>query len=128
MDNKFIQYLDHRINRWVNYYSKDNFYGIGFSDRSLIHHLMVEGIVISSTAPKLMGDEDAEEIESMVCEMNFYNSKMATALRLHYFHSNKSQFMQAQELNISKARFRSYVEMAYQWLAGRLFGIYDAYK
>lgn len=48
----------------------------------------------------------------MVNEMNFYNSKMASALRLHYFYGKKLQTLQAKELNISKARFRSYVEMA----------------
>lgn len=62
MDDQFIQYVDYRINRWVSYYSRDKFYGVGFYDRSLIHCLMTEGVVISSTAPRSICDEDAEEV------------------------------------------------------------------
>lgn len=75
---------------------------------------------LKSGGPKpLPNNQNAEEIEFLVNEMFGQNNKMALALRIHYFGKRKSRDRSI-ELEISATRFRIYVDMARQWLAGRL--------
>ena len=119
-DEDFMIYVERRLEHWARWFSSGNYYGLGYHSESIEYVLMTVGIMIKSTAPKpLPSDEEAEEIEAIVREMAEYNEKMATMLRIHYF-GNGLVCERARKLGMSYARFRAYVDMARQWLAGRL--------
>jgi hypothetical protein len=82
---------------------------------------MTEGVLINSTSPRqVLSNYEAEEIEALVSgDMFKQNSRMALALQIHYFKKRKSRD-RSNELDVSATRFRIYVDMAKQWLAGRL--------
>lgn len=120
MNENFIQYVHERLEQWAEWYSNDNSYGLGYSNRSIEYVLMQEGAYIKSTAPKqLPSNIEAEEIEALVIEIDKQNKKMALALRIQYFGRRKSKD-RSETLGISATQFRVYVDMARQWLAGRL--------
>ena len=120
----FMEYVEKRLDQWVRWFSHGNSYGIGYSSHSIEYTLMTVGILVKSTAPKpLPCDEDAEEIEALVVEMAKQNNKMAAALRIHYFDKKKSR-ARSDEIEVSATQFKLYVNMARQWLAGRLSARY----
>jgi hypothetical protein len=120
MNDGLKKYLDERLNEWAEWYSHGNWHGLGFSPCTVEYRLMTEGVVIKGTAPKhSASNEDAEEIESWVKEMSEQNFKMALALRYHYFTEGGFR-MKAKKVLVSHTQFKKYVDMAHQWLAGRL--------
>ena len=105
--------------RWFH---SNHHYGLGFHSETIEYVMMTVGVLIKSTGVKpLPVDEDAEEIEALVVEMAEQNSKMATALRIHYFDRKKSRD-RADAIQMSSTQFKNNVKMAKQWLAGRLSG------
>lgn len=125
MNKEFIKYVEQRLDEWATWYSSGNSYGLGFPRRSIEHILMTEGIVPTSTKPQLLPcNEDAEEIEALVVEMGKQNNKMAYILRHHYFEPGalraKAVCFSEIHSKVSYNKFKVYVDMAKQWLAGRL--------
>jgi len=122
MNDTFMHYLEERLNQWADWYSRGNSYGLGYPPCTTEYRLMTEGIVHRSDGfKKLPVNEAAEEIEALVKEMAHYNQVMALALRYQYF-SEGSLHTKAAKLKISRPYFKHYVDMAHQWLAGRLSG------
>jgi hypothetical protein len=120
MNDDLKKYLDERLLEWSEWFSQDNSYGLGYASCSVEYRLMTEGSIINSTAPKLsIGNSRAEEIELLVNEMSQQNATMASALRIQYFGRKKSR-ERSDELQLSAARFKVYVEMARQWMIARL--------
>jgi len=120
MNDTFMHYLEERLNQWADWYSRGNFYGLGYPPYSTEYRLMTEGIVHRSDGSKrLPVNEAAEEIEALVKEMAHYNQVMALALRYQYFLTGGFR-IKAVKLKISHSLFKYYVDMAHQWLAGRL--------
>lgn len=116
----FTAYVEKRLEHWARWFTSSHHYGLGFHSETIEYILMTVGALIKSTGVKpLPVDEDAEEIEALVREMAEHNSKMATALRIHYFDRKKSRD-RADSLQISASQFKICVNMAKQWLAGRL--------
>lgn len=82
----------------------------------------MEGNAQHSSGPKpLPCNEAAEEIEDLVKQMAEQNLTMADALRCQYFVTGTLR-TRAARLKISHSHFKYYVDMAHQWLAGRLSG------
>jgi hypothetical protein len=120
MSDTFIRYLEERLHQWADWYSRGNFYGLGYPSCSMEYRMMTEGVVTRNTRPKpLPSNEAAEEIEKLVKEMTEYNQTMANALRWQYFLPGSLR-SKAAKLDISHSHFKRYVDMAHQWLAGRL--------
>ncbi len=116
----FMVYVEKRLEHWARWFHSNHYYGLGFRSETIEYVMMTVGVLIKSTGVKpLPVDEDAEEIEALVVEMAAQNSKMATALRIHYFDRKKSRD-RADAIQISASQFKNYVSMAKQWLAGRL--------
>jgi hypothetical protein len=63
--------------------------------------------------------EKAEEIEKLVREMALQNQSMALALRSYYF-NRYSLRKQAKSAGISHTQLKALVDMAKQWVVGRL--------
>ena len=123
-DDDFMHYVEQRLEHWARWYSSGNYYGLGFHSETIEYVLMTVGVMIKSTGLKpLPYDEGAEEIEALVTEMTKHNEKMAIMLRIHYF-GNGLVSERAEKLGVSYGRFRVYVDMARQWLAGRLSARY----
>jgi hypothetical protein len=119
-EEDFMNYVEQRLEHWAHWFSSDNHYGMGFHSHTIEYILMTVGVMIKSTGIKpLSCDEEAEEIEHLVNEMCKQNFKMAMALRIQYFCKRKSR-ERVRELDISASKFRILVEMAKQWIAGRL--------
>jgi hypothetical protein len=120
IDEKFAEYLELRLQEWAKWYSND-YSGLGYPSCSLEYRMMTEGVLINSTSPRqVLSNYEAEEIEALVSgDMFKQNSRMALALQIHYFKKRKSRD-RSNELDVSATRFRIYVDMAKQWLAGRL--------
>ncbi len=124
-DDNFMNYLEQRLEHWARWYSKGNYSGLGYHSETIEYVLMTVGVVIKSTAIQPVPcDEEAEEIEALVREMTKHNEKMAMMLRIHYFGSGLVS-ERAEKLGMSYGRFRVYVDMARQWLAGRLSARYS---
>lgn len=121
MSEKFLDYVEYRLQQWAEWFSRGNCYGIGYPSSSIEHRLMREGTLTRNKYAKqvLICHEDAEEIEKLVKEMASYNNRMSTVLRCHYF-SNGGLRDKAKQLEISHTQFKYYVDMAKQWLSGRL--------
>jgi hypothetical protein len=120
MNKKFLPYVDWRLNQWAEWFTCVNLHGIGFPSSSIEYRLMTEGVIINSTAPKQTPcHEDAEEIESLVKEIERENKKMGLALRSQYFGNVKSR-ERAKRLGMCHSQFRNYVDLGRQWLVGRL--------
>ena len=119
-ENKLMQYVEDRLYQWADWYSRGNLGGLGYPPYSLEYRMMREGTITRTTGPKpLPTNEAAEEIESLVKEMAEHNPKMALALRMHYFDKGSLR-RKAKELNVSHSHFKYYVDLAHQWLVGRL--------
>jgi hypothetical protein len=120
MSKTFMHYLEERLYQWADWYSRGNFYGLGYPSCSMEYRMMTEGVVARNSRPKpLPSNEAAEEIEKLVKEMTEYNQTMANALRCQYFLPGSLR-SKATKLDISHSHFKHYVDMAHQWLAGRL--------
>lgn len=120
MDDKFIAYVERRLEQWADWFSRGNFYGLGYPACSIEYRLMKEGNISKSNGPKpLQINESAEEIEKLVKEMSEQNSDMALALRCHYF-TRGGWRTKSEKVKISHMQFKYFVAMAHQWLAGRL--------
>jgi hypothetical protein len=116
----FILYVEKRLEHWAQWFNSGHHHGLGFHSETIEYILMTVGVMIKSTGTRpLPMDEEAEEIEALVTEMAKYNSKMAAALRIHYFDRKKSRD-RADAIQIAASQFKNYVSMAKQWLAGRL--------
>jgi hypothetical protein len=129
MNEEFIHYVDRRLDEWANWYSKGNSYGLGYPQRSMEYILMTEGSLIKYSVPQhLPCNEDAEEIEMLICEMAKQNKTMAYILRYHYFSTGalrgKAKNFSSDYTSISYRKFKEYVDLARQWLAGRLSAKY----
>jgi hypothetical protein len=102
------------------WYVRNDNASLGFPNHCASYRLMTYGNVIqSSSQSNLSYNEEAEEIENFIREMREYHKQMAQALRIQYV-SNKSYKERAIEMKISYAQFKIFVEMARQWVAGRL--------
>jgi hypothetical protein len=119
-EEDFMMYVERRLTQWSKWYSSGNYYGLGFHSESIEYVLMTVGIMIKSTGPKPAPcNEKAEEIEMLVTEMACQNKKIAMALRSQYF-GRGMLTERAKRLGVSYPQFKIYVDMARQWLAGRL--------
>ncbi len=120
MSEPFVKYVEERLQQWAEWYSRGNLYGIGYPIYTVEYRLMTEGIVVRSTGPKPMPfNEEADEIEILIKEMAQQNQKMALALRCQYFSSGALR-VKAKKLHISHSQFKYLLDLAHQWLAGRL--------
>lgn len=120
MDEYFIKYVESRLLEWAEWHSKENYGGLGFSSVSLEYRLMMEGTIIKTNGPRaLPSNIDAEEIEIYWTEMYKQNEVIAIAIRNYYLMDGTLR-TKSQLMNISHNQFRHYVQMAHQWMAGRL--------
>src|SRR5579862_7677339 len=117
MNENFMAYVEKRLEHWAQWFHSNHHYGLGFHSETIEYVMMTVGVLIKSTGVKpLPVDEDAEEIEALVVEMAEQNSKMATALRIHYFDRKKSRD-RADAIQMSSTQFKNNVKMAKQWSA-----------
>lgn len=120
MHASFAHYLEIRLEQWASWYLRGNFYGLGYSHCALEYRLLWEGNIQRNNGPRpLASNKAAEEIEELVKQMAEYNSTMAKALRCQYFVSGTLRTRSAR-LQMSHSHFKHCVDMAHQWLAGRL--------
>ena len=124
-DEKFMKYVDARLDQWATWYGTGNSYGLGYPHRSMEHLLMTEAATSKSVTPKYLPcNEEAEEIERFVVEMEKQNKKMGIVLRFHYFEPGalrtQAENFSKKYSDISYNTFKDYVDMARYWLAGRL--------
>jgi hypothetical protein len=120
IDEKFSEYVESRLQEWAEWFSHDNWYGLGYPRRNILHRLMTEGLVgMSIYSNYLPNNKNAEEIEALISEMSKQNKNMAYALRIHYLTSGSMRY-KANEFHIPRPLLTRYVDMAKQWIAGRL--------
>ncbi|WP_342221507.1 hypothetical protein [Candidatus Fukatsuia endosymbiont of Tuberolachnus salignus] len=120
--NNFIHYLEERLYQWAEWYSRGNFSGLGYPSCSIEYRVMTEGNVFRRPGLKpLPIHAAAEEIERLVNAMAQQNPVMVQVLRCHYFNRGSLRY-KAKKLAISHTQFKNYVDMAHQWLLGRLSG------
>jgi hypothetical protein len=125
-ENAYLAYIKDRLYDWAEWYSQCNFFGIGYSSRTIEHRLMVEGAIIGSTAPKsFLQNKEAEEIENYLHEMYLQEPETAIAMRWKYFFPNDSfrvlaAKLSAHGLNISHASVQMLLAKGHHWLEGRM--------
>jgi hypothetical protein len=120
MNSESIQYVEDRLNEWAAWVSHGNWYGLGYSPCSVLYRLMTEGILTKTTAPKMLPcNENAEEIEALIYEMWKQDQALAEALRINYLTQGSLRY-KAKKFSINRDRLAYHLDMARQWLAGRL--------
>jgi hypothetical protein len=118
INKKFNEYIEYRLQEWANWFSKGNYYGIGFNSSTIEYRLMTEGIITNQPGYKAIHcNEEAEEIENLVNEMGQQYIKQKYALRIYYFGRTDSE---TSHFTMGKSQLQAYVNMAKQWFAGRL--------
>lgn len=123
MTSSIEKYIKQRLEEWADWYGRGRDSHLGYPSKSSFVRLM-EGELLTNTngAPKsLPSNERAEEIEALVKEMAEQHYKMATTLRCEYFLQGSLR-VKAKVLKISHTQFKYYLDMAIQWLIGRLSG------
>lgn len=119
---QWMQLLENRLQQWAEWSSQDNFCGLGYPPCTMEYKIMHEGSVARSTHHrKIITHTAAEEIEALVNEMSQYHPTMAAILRSYYF-SQGSLREKAKILQLSHSHYKHYVDLAHQWLVGRLSG------
>jgi hypothetical protein len=114
------RFVENRLNEWAEWVSHGNWYGIGYSACSIVYRLMTEGIIIKSTAPQIHpNNEEAEEMEALICELWKQNNDLANAIRIHYLYSGSIRH-KAKKFLIHRNHLAYQLDLAHQWLAGRL--------
>jgi len=119
--NNFDDYLEDRLVEWGEWLRTGNYLGIGYASQSVLN-LIREGKIFTRDkkfCTVLETHEAAEEIERLVSEMAGYKLLMAQALRTYYLDSFTMR-SSAKKLGVSYSKYNLYVQMAKQWLTGRL--------
>ncbi len=122
----YQDYIKERLYEWAGWYSRCDFYRIGYPSRTLEDRLMVEGAIIHSTAPKSFPQNpEAEEIEDYLNEMFHQEPEMAIAIRWKYFFPNDSLRKQAAQLtelgfSMTYALVQALLAKSHAWLEGRM--------
>ncbi len=122
VNNKTLvsEYVQRRLQEWAEWFSRGNFYGLGYPSCSIEYRLMREGSITKHSGSRpLPCNTEAEEIEKLVKELSEQNNNLAIALRCFYF-TNGSLRVKAKNVAISHVYLKYYVDMAHQWLMGRL--------
>ena len=120
MRKDFIDYVEKRLEHWAQWYSLGNHYGLGYKSESIAHVLMTIGVMIKSTGiNSLPCDKEAEEIETLICDLHKQNEGLAHALHIHFL-TEGSIRSKAKKFAIDRDRLSYNLDMARQWLAGRL--------
>lgn len=120
LTSSFAQYLENCLEEWADWYLRGNFYGLGYPKCTLEYRASREDHTQPMGGSKpLPVNQAAEEIEELVKQMAEYNFNMAEALRCQYFRVGTLR-TRAAYLRMSHSHFKYYVDMAHQWLAGRL--------
>jgi len=121
MKHDISTYLDERLINWAEWYTRYLDSGLGYPSQSIESLLLQHGgAVVKTTGSKpLPVCQSAEEIENMISELAKQNLKLANALRTYYLQRGSMQH-KAKCLSISYSQFKVYVDMAKQWLIGRL--------
>jgi hypothetical protein len=115
-----LEYIEQRLNEWAEWFSLYYENELGYPSQSLIYRLMIEGCIYKSNSPNsVFVNESAEEIEALISEMAKQNQMMALSLHIHYL-AIGSVRAKAAKFGIKRNKLVNYVEMAKQWLVGRL--------
>ena len=69
--------------------------------------------------PVLLSNPDAEEIEKQICILAKQTKMLADALRVYYLTVGTME-QKAKKINTSYTQLKVHLNMAKQWLAGRL--------
>jgi predicted DNA-binding protein (UPF0251 family) len=116
-----LAYVERRLTEWGDWFARGNVYGLGYPPCSVEYRLMREGIVRTNPAGQKYTpmNENAEEIEKLVQELALQNNHLALALRDYYI-NQFSLRKRAKEAGISHTRLKYLLDMAKQWMVGRL--------
>lgn len=124
-ENVIDTYLESRLQEWAEWLRTGNFLNIGYQRQSSIA-MFSEGKSIDKTRKSKTTvdvNAQAEEIEKMISEMAQYRPTMADCLRYHYL-NQQSLRNSAKKLGISHTQYKLHVQMAKEWLVGRMSVIF----
>lgn len=120
MSDEFMTYVETRLLQWADWCGSGNWYGLGYPSTSIVYRIMTEGVIINSTAPKHIPDnKEAEEIEALIVELGKHSEQLAIALRINYITGGSMRY-KAKKFAIHREKLTHQVNMARQWMAGRL--------
>lgn len=115
------RYVEERLEGWASWYIQYGDYNLGYPQKNYVWQMMkLGGFYIKPTVcPNLRCNKEAEEIESYVVELMRQKQILALVLREQYF-GQGSVHCKAKRLKISYPFFRQHLDMAKQWMVGRL--------
>jgi hypothetical protein len=121
-----LAYVERRLAEWGDWFARGNLYGLGYPPCSIEYRLMKEGHVRTNPPGQRFTpiNESAEEIENLVQELALQNAHLALALRDYYI-NQFSLRKQAKEAGISHTQLKYLLDMAKQWVVGRLSGVIE---
>lgn len=115
-------YVEYRLDSWATWYTQHSDLGLGYPKQSIEARLLYgDGILVNHQYGRheVMCNDDAEEIEKMVLELNKQNERLAKVLREQYFGQGTAK-RKAERLKMSYESFKMQLDLAKQWLTGRL--------
>lgn len=118
-----LRYVEYRLEEWAHWYSRGCYMGLGYPNQSTIAALKeYQGVMIKTQGIKpIATNEQAEEIEDLMKELALQNKRLTDVLRQNYFGVGTAAY-KAEQVGLSYAHFKVQLDMAKQWLAGRLTG------
>lgn len=121
MSYDITKYVERRLEEWANWYLYYGDFSLGFPKENLVSKLVKYGghIIRLTRCPDLNSNKEAEEIENYVIELTRQNKVLAKVLREQYFGLGNAH-SKAERLKISYPLFRQSLDMAKQWMMGRL--------
>ena len=126
--NKTLAYVEARLVEWADWYSRGNISGLSYPSCSIEYRIHRQGgVLIRGTGEKPSPfNKEADEIENLVKELAEQNILLANVLRCHYFNQGSLR-AKARRVKVSHTQFKYYVDMAHQWVNGRLGKNKDVY-
>lgn len=115
-----IKYVECRLQDWADWYSRGNYFNIGYPSCSVEYKLMKGAYRDSdhNTTPFNINSE-AEEVESLINKMAKVKKKWALSIHCYYF-SRGGLRRKALMMNISHQMLKKNLNCAKYWLSNHL--------
>lgn len=117
-------YVDNQLQRWAAWYFAVLTDGLGYPKRSVEGALLDSGgVLIRSTRGKsIPTNEDAEQIDKLLCELGQYKPELASAVKIRY--TSRKIKTSLESLKIPYPTYKVRLQEGLAWLAGNLTANY----
>ncbi|MEE8057202.1 MAG: hypothetical protein V3T17_05130 [Pseudomonadales bacterium] len=122
MNKSVIKYICYRLREWAKWRVYDNLPNIGYPSMSVEGRLMTYGTASGKDKTSQRSHRPhpaAEQIEDLLQEMRYYHAIEMKIISIEYLRSG-TQEEKSRRMRMSASQYKTYLNLARAWLAGRL--------